>query len=46
LISFRLTLSCLLKDQEVAASRHDATLKNWARSYTTSMDSTVCRNLP
>src|SRR5450631_4040765 len=41
LISFRLTLSCLLKDQAVAASRHDATLKNGAPSYTTSVDSTA-----
>jgi hypothetical protein len=40
LISFRLTFSCLLKDQAVAASRHDATLNNEAPSYTTSVDST------
>jgi hypothetical protein len=43
LISFSLTLSCLLKDQAMAASRHDATLKNGAPSYTTPVDSTfIC----
>jgi hypothetical protein len=41
LISFSLTLSCLLKDQAMAASRHDATLKHGAPSYTTSVDSTA-----
>jgi osmotically inducible protein OsmC len=35
-----LTLSCLLKDQAMTASRHGATLNNGAPSYTTSVDST------
>jgi len=37
----RRTLVGLLKDHAVAASHHDATLKNAASSYTTSVNSTA-----
>lgn len=40
-VLLRRTLVGLLKDHAVAASHHDATLKNAASSYTTSVDSTV-----
>jgi hypothetical protein len=36
----------LLKDHAVAASHHDATLKNANSSYTTSVDSTALRWAP